>query len=68
MPRYPNCSYKLVLLSFRSKYKCALCSKLYPKKEIEVKEFQEFNKKRKIEDLESYEKERKAKSSRTMLF
>jgi len=59
MPRCPNCSYKLVLLSSRPKYKCALCSKLYPKKEIEVKEFQEFNKRRRIEDMESYEKERK---------
>ena len=59
MPRCPNCSYKLVLLSSRPKYKCALCSKLYPKKEIEVKEFQEFNKRRRIEDLESYEKDRK---------
>ena len=59
MPRCPNCSYKLVLLSSRPKYKCALCSKLYPKKEIEVEEFQEFNKRRRIEDIESYEKERK---------
>jgi len=59
MTRCPNCSYKLVLLSFRPKYKCALCSKLYPKKEIEVKEFQEFNKRRRIEDIEIYEKERK---------
>src|SRR3990167_8901931 len=52
MPRCPNCLYKLVLLSSRPKYKCALCSKLYPKKEIEVKEFQEFNKRRRIEDIE----------------
>jgi len=59
MPRCPNCSYKLVLLSSRPKYKCALCSKLYPKKEIEVKEFQEFNKRRRIEDAEKFEKEYK---------
>src|SRR3989338_2349971 len=59
MPRCPNCSYKLVLLSYRPKYKCALCSKLYPKKEIEVKEFREFNKRRRIEDIENYKKERK---------
>src|SRR3989344_5493006 len=59
MPRCPNCSYKLVLLSSRPKYKCALCSKLYPKKEIEVKEFQEFNKRRRIEDAERFEKEYK---------
>ena len=59
MPRCPNCSYKIVLLSSRPKYKCALCSKLYPKKEIEIKEFQEFNKRRRLEDTEIYEKERK---------
>src|SRR3989344_8260430 len=59
MPRCPNCSYKLVLLSSRPKYKCALCSKLYHKKEIEVKEFQEFNKRRRIEDAERFEKEYK---------
>jgi len=64
MPRCPNCSYKLVLLSSRPKYKCALCSKLYLKKEIEVKEFQEFNKRRRIEDLERYEKERKEQLAR----
>src|SRR3989344_6830108 len=59
MPRCPNCSYKLVLLSSRPKYKCALCSKLYPKKEIEDIEFREFNNRRRIEDIEVYEKERK---------
>ena len=59
MSRCPNCSYKLVLLSSRPKYKCALCSKLYPKKEIEIKEFQEFNKRRRIEDAERFDKEYK---------
>ncbi len=59
MLRCPNCSYKLVLLSSRPKYKCALCSKLYPQKEIEVKEFQEFNKRRRIEDAEKFDKEYK---------
>ena len=58
MPSCPNCSYKLVLLSSRSKYKCALCSKLYPEKEIEVREFQELNKRLKLEDIENYEKEK----------
>lgn len=64
MPRCPNCSYKLVLLSSRLKYKCALCSKLFPKKEIEVREFQEFNKRRRIEDLERYEKEKEEQLAR----
>ncbi|MEK6922750.1 MAG: hypothetical protein AABX08_03050 [Nanoarchaeota archaeon] len=59
MPRCPNCPYKLVLLSSRPKYKCALCSKLYPRKEIEVKEFQEFNKRRRIEDAKIFDKEYK---------
>ncbi|MBU2639175.1 MAG: hypothetical protein KKG75_00535 [Nanoarchaeota archaeon] len=64
MQRCPNCSYKLVLLSNRPKYKCALCSKLYPRKEIESKDFQEFNKRKKIEDIETYEKERKEQLSK----
>src|SRR3989344_5224242 len=58
MPRCPNCSYKLVLLSSRPKYKCALCSKFYHKKEIEVKE---FNKRRRIEDAERFDKEHLAR-------
>ena len=61
MLRCPNCSYKLVLLSYRPKYKCALCSKLFPQKDIESKEFREFNKRKNIEDTEIYEKERKEK-------
>jgi len=59
MQRCPNCSYKLVLLSYRPKYKCALCSRLFPQLEIDNKEFQEFNKRKKLEDIEIYEKERK---------
>ena len=59
MPRCLNCSYKLVLLSYRPKYKCALCSKLYPEKEIEVKEFREFNRRRRNEDAERFDKEYK---------
>lgn len=59
MPQCPNCSYKLVLLLHRPKYKCALCSKLYPKKEIDTKQFKKFNKRQRIFDIENYEKERK---------
>lgn len=47
----PNCSYKLVLLSNRGKYKCALCSKLYPQKEINNKEFRAWNKEQRKQDL-----------------
>lgn len=59
MPTCPHCSYELVLLSDRSKYKCALCSKLYFIKYIDNKEFREWNKKKKEFDIENYEKERK---------
>ena len=59
MPSCPNCSYKLVLLSSRPKYKCALCSKLYPEKEIEIREFHELNKRLKLKDIENYEKEKR---------
>lgn len=64
MPNCPNCSYKLVLLSSRSKYKCALCSKLYPEREIEAKEFQKLNKRLRINDIENYEKEKKEYQAR----
>ena len=43
MPQCPNCSYKLVLLQHRRKYKCAKCSRLFLQKEIESEEFQRFN-------------------------
>jgi len=60
MPRCPNCSYILVLLEHRRKYKCAKCGKLFPQKEIDDLEFQEWNKKeRNTEKVES----RKAKKT-----
>ena len=49
MPRCPNCFYELVLLEKRRKYKCAKCGKLFPKKEIDDKEFRERNKKRRAQ-------------------
>jgi hypothetical protein len=61
MPRCPNCSHSLVLLSNRLKYKCALCSKLYPKKEIDNKEFRKWNKSQKELDIKNYEQEKKNK-------
>lgn len=51
MPTCPNCSYKLVLLSNRRKYKCAKCSRLFLTKFIESKDFQIWNKKQKELDL-----------------
>ena len=59
MARCPKCSYQLVLLFNRSKYKCALCSKLYPQKEIENKEFRRFNEGKRLSDVEDYQKQRK---------
>ena len=54
MPRCPKCSYKLVLLSNRPKYKCALCSKLYPEKEIELRDFLEWNKQQRTIEIEQF--------------
>ena len=51
MPTCPNCSYELVLLSSRPKYKCALCSRLYPQREVETKAFREWNKRQRENDL-----------------
>ena len=62
MPRCPNCSYKLVLLSHKQRYKCSLCNKIYPKKEIDNKEFREHNKRQKLLDLENYNQEKKQES------
>lgn len=57
MPRCPNCNYELVLLSHRRKYKCAKCGRLFPQKEIEIKEFQEYNKRQRQEEKDRIEQE-----------
>lgn len=59
MPRCPNCSYILVLLEKRGKYKCAKCSKLFLRKEVESKEFREYNKRQKETDKEEFDKQLK---------
>ena len=59
MSTCPNCGYELVLLERRRKYKCALCSKLFPQVEIENKEFRNWNKVQKQLDFQKYEQERK---------
>ena len=51
MPRCPNCSYMLVLLEKRRKYKCAKCSKLFFQKEIDNRHFREQNKRIFLEDM-----------------
>ncbi|HLC31467.1 MAG TPA: hypothetical protein VJK51_02275 [Candidatus Nanoarchaeia archaeon] len=50
MPNCPNCSYPLVLIERRRKYKCAKCGKLFSQKDIESKEFKEWNKKQREND------------------
>jgi DNA-directed RNA polymerase subunit RPC12/RpoP len=57
MPKCPNCFYTLVLLEHRRKYKCAKCSSLFQQREIEDKEFREWNKKRRLEAKLELEKE-----------
>ena len=43
MPNCPNCSYVLVLLSRRRRYKCAKCGRLYLQKATEDKSFRLWN-------------------------
>ncbi len=43
MPRCPNCSYILVLLEKRRRYKCSKCGKLFLQKKIDFKEFRQQN-------------------------
>ena len=59
MPRCPNpkCNYQLVLLESKGKYKCALCGKLYSQKEIDFKEFREFNEKERTKAKKEHRKE-----------
>ena len=71
MPTCQKCGYELVLLSSRLKYKCALCSKLYPQKEVETKAFREWNKKQRENDfhnikLEKTQRERKITENRIL--
>lgn len=59
----PKCSYALVLLEHRNKYKCALCSRLFSQKEIDDREFKEWNKRQRTLDAECYEKELKVRKA-----
>ena len=56
-----KCNYKLVLLSNRRQYKCALCSNLYPQKYIENRECQKLNELQKIQDVSNLNLQRKQK-------
>jgi len=59
MARCTKCSYLLVLLPSRNKYKCSKCSSLFPQKEIDNKAFREWNKRERLQDLENIRPERK---------
>ncbi len=63
MPKCFNCNYELVLLSSRPKYKCAICSKLYPKKEVEAKEFRRWNESQREKDKKGIELKHKKKKT-----
>ncbi len=59
MNRCPNCSFALVLLERRRKFKCSKCRRLFSQKFIEDREFKEWNKRKREEDKDRYEYERK---------
>ena len=50
MAKCPNCNYTLVLHEHRRKYKCSKCGKLFPQKDVDTKEFVEWNKQRRAEE------------------
>ena len=60
-PRCPNCSFALVLLERRLKYKCSKCGKLFLKREIEDKTFRQWNTKQRELDEHNLKLERKPK-------
>jgi len=45
MPKCTNCSYTLNLHPTSRRYKCSKCKNIFPQREIDEKEFHEFNKK-----------------------
>ncbi|MBL7147961.1 MAG: hypothetical protein ISS82_03995 [Nanoarchaeota archaeon] len=54
MPHCPNCSYILVLLEHRMRYKCSKCSRLYPQKQIDNEEFCKWNEQHRNEAYKKY--------------
>lgn len=51
MPICQKCGYELVLLSYKPKYKCSLCSRLYSKKQTESRTFRIWNQKQRELDI-----------------
>ncbi|MAH07591.1 hypothetical protein CMI38_05080 [Candidatus Pacearchaeota archaeon] len=62
MPTCQNCNYELVLLP-RGKYKCSICSKLYPPKKVESKSFRTWNQKQRELDIHNDKLDHKNKVS-----
>ena len=52
MPRCPNCSYKLVFLEKRLRYKCAKCSRVFLQKFIENRDFRIWNNHRRETEMQ----------------
>lgn len=53
MARCTKCNYLLVLLPKKNKYKCAKCSSLFAKREIDNKEFRNYNQRQRETDIET---------------
>lgn len=49
----PKCSYSLVLLEHRSKYKCSKCGRLFPQRGIDNDEFRKYNERQRELDKEA---------------
>lgn len=52
MPRCPNCSYKLVFIEKRLRYKCAKCSRVFLQKFIENRDFRIWNNHRRETEMQ----------------
>ena len=61
MAKCPNCSYTLVLLEYKQKFKCPKCGRLFPQQKIELIEFNKFNKTERIKDKEVIEVDKNKK-------
>ena len=61
MTRCIKCSYLLVLLPKRNKYKCSKCGSLFPQKDIDNKEFRDWNKRQRLQDIENIKPEKKSR-------
>ena len=57
MPRCKECSYSLVLLVKRGRYKCARCGSLFLQKGVEIEEFLRWNKSQREQDIHNIRQE-----------